>query len=295
VDRVTISAPASSANLGPGYDCLAVALPLRTELVVERSVGGLTVQVAGEGAEELVCDGGNLVVRAFEAAFGQPAEGLSFALHNHIPLRAGAGSSSAAIVAGCAAGLALRLGRAPAPDDVLPYAVALEGHPDNVAAAILGGFTVAADGQPPVAHRIEPPAGLSFVLVTPGARLSTADARALLPGDVPLPDAVHNIQHSALLVCALRDGRLDLLSNALDDRLHERHRARLVPLLVELRGRAAGLGCYGVTLSGAGPSVLMWTPTERCRAVAEAVAGIAPDSSVMALAPDARGLVCQLE
>ena len=201
-----VTAPASSANLGPGYDCLGVALPLRNDVVVERSSGPLEVVLLGEGADELPADATNLVMQSFRRSSGLTGDGLRFTLTNRVPLRSGTGSSSAAIVAGLAAGLAFT----DHPVDVetlLPLAIEIEGHPDNVAAAILGGFTIALGGEPPLARRIAPPAGLGFVLVVPTDTLCTQESRKALRTEIPRADAVYSLQRSALLVDLLATGR----------------------------------------------------------------------------------------
>jgi homoserine kinase len=284
VDRVRLSAPASSANLGPGYDCLAVALPLRTRLEVARHDGPLVVEVAGEGAGELPADASNLVVRAFANLWDGPLDGLSFTIDNGMPLAAGAGSSAAAILLGMAAAQSLRDGGLNA-GELLASAADLEGHADNVAAALLGGFTVAA-GR--IARRIEPPAGLALLLVIPPSRVETRDARAVLTDWVIRPDAVHALQHTALLVHALDTADLDVLPTALDDRLHERARAPLAPLLGRLR--AEELPALGVTLSGAGPSVLVWARNAERDGLADAVRALVPEARVLAVEPEPDGL-----
>jgi homoserine kinase len=284
MDHVRLSAPASSANLGPGYDCLAVALPLRTSLEVERRDGPLAVAVSGEGADELVADASNLVLRAFAASWDGPVRGLMFRIDNAVPLRAGAGSSATAIALGLGAAQALHDGALDPPALVGP-AAALEGHADNVAAALLGGFTLAAGDA---ARRIEPPSGLAFLLVVPPDGVDTTAARAVLPDPVARADAVHALQHSALLVHALHTGDLDALPAALDDRLHEAARAPLAPLLRRLR--AATLPALGVTLSGAGPSVLVWARADERQGLADAVRELAPGARVLALEPEPEGL-----
>jgi homoserine kinase len=250
-----VSAPASSANLGPGFDALAVALELRNvaELAPARD-GGVRVVCEGEGAGELPRDRENLFVRAFERA-GASAAGVEVRLRSRIPLARGLGSSAATIVAGLLAG---RAWARAADEDLLEPACELEGHADNVAAALAGGLTIAwrRDGGAGSLRLPDPP--VDFVLAVPEERLSTARARAALPSAVPHGDAVHTSARSALLVGALAEGRLDLLPEALEDRLHEPYRAPLVPLLGEVRARLRWLSAYGATLSGAGPSVLVW-------------------------------------
>jgi homoserine kinase len=251
---IRVSAPASSANLGPGFDCLAVALDLWNDVEIRRAGGDSPVLVVeGEGAEEDVPFEEHLFVRAFRHGGGDPA-GLEFRLRNRVPFARGLGSSAATIAAGLVAAEAWNGG---GERDLLGLAVELEGHPDNVAAALNGGLTLAwTAGGGPRAIGFGPP-DVSFVVVIPDERLSTAKAREALPDSVPHADAVHTAARAALLVAALAGGHDDLLSEALDDRLHEPYRAPLVPLLGAVRERLPE-EAYGATLSGAGPSVLVW-------------------------------------
>ena len=199
----------------------------------------------------------NLVVRAFESL--HPADGLAFRIRSEIPLARGLGSSAAAIVAGLAAAdhlYELALGR----EEVLARAAELEGHPDNVAAAIYGGFVVCGqDGGRPVAARFDPPGGLEAVAVVPGEEVSTEEARRALPGDVPLEDAVANVAAASLLVLGLQQADLNLVARGLRDRLHQPHRSALYPRSMEVVEAAREMGALGATISGAGPTVLVWT------------------------------------
>ena len=296
MERVTVSVPASSANLGPGYDCLGVALPLRNVVEVERRPGPLAVTIDGEGARTLPRDASNLVVRSFAEVWDGPLDGLAFHMRNAAPLASGTGSSSAAIVAGLAAALALA-GRPHGSDELLALAAPLEGHPDNVAAAIAGGFTVALDGAPPLVRRIEPPDGLAFVLVVPGHSLGTAESRTSLRAEVPRADAVYSLQRTALLVHALTTGDLASLPRALEDRLHQPDRARLTPLFCRMQERTGDLGAFGCTLSGAGPSTLLWVRSGDAEAIARQVARELAEeprgagASVSALAPEPAGVI----
>jgi homoserine kinase len=290
VERITVSVPASSANLGPGYDCLAVALPLRNVVEVERRPGPLTVEVAGEGAGTLPCDSSNLVVRSFAEVWDGPLDGLAFRMRNEVPLESGTGSSSAAIVAGLTAGLALGC-RPYGTDDLMALAAPLEGHPDNVAAAIAGGFTVALDGVAPLVRRIEPPAGLAFVLIVPADALGTPESRKSLRPDVPRADAVYSLQRTALLVHALASGELGVLPRALEDRLHQPDRAVLTPLFCRLQEQLPTLQAFGCTLSGAGPSTLLWVRADAAGAIATRIRELAPGARVLPLAPERRGVL----
>ena len=194
----------------------------------------------------------NLCVRGFTAL--RAADGARFTIRSDIPLSGGLGTSAAAYVAGLAAADALNGGGA----DLLSHAARLEGHPDNVAAALLGGFVVCTGAR---AERLRPPAGLSAVLVVPERAVRTAKARAALPAQVPMSEAVFNVGHASLLVLGLARGDLELVARGLDDRLHQPRRAPLYPRSMDLvRGR--GLGALGATISGAGPTVLVWVRSE---------------------------------
>jgi homoserine kinase len=255
--RRVVRVPASSANLGPGFDSLAVALGLSMELEVEET-GSFGV----ETDLPIARDRRNLVVRGF-ARLADPAR-FTFRISSQIPLSGGLGTSAAAYLGGLLA--ADHLFELDA--DVLALGTELEGHPDNVAAALLGGFVVCADGQ---ATRLDPPAGLESVLVVPHEAVRTKLARAALPAQVPLQDAVFNTAHAALLVLGLARGDLDLLSRGLQDRLHQPHRAHLYPRSLALARRAPEIGALGATISGAGPSVLVWTHFEQTAAVVTAL------------------------
>jgi homoserine kinase len=241
---VRVRVPASSANLGPGFDVLAAALGLHMELEVEE-----TGRFAVRTDLAIARDRRNLAVRGFAAL--RPPDRYRFTIRSQIPLSGGLGTSAAAYVAGLAAADALNGGGG----DVLAEAARLEGHPGNVAAALLGGFVIC-DGTR--AERLEPPAALSAVLVVPREALRTAKARAALPPEVPMGDAVFNVGRAGLLVLGLARGDLDLVARGLEDRLHQPRRASLYPRSMELVERARSLGALGATISGAGPTVLVW-------------------------------------
>jgi homoserine kinase len=251
---VTVRVPASSANLGPGFDVLAAALGVWMELEVTET-GRFEVRTDLAIAR----DARNLAVRGFAAL--RPPEGVRFVIRSDIPLSGGFGTSAAAYVAGLAAADALNGGGA----DLLAEAARLEGHPDNVAAALMGGFVVCAGAS---AARLDPPPGLEAVLVVPSRAVRTAKARAALPPEVPMSEAVFNIGRASLLVLGLARGDLDLVARGLEDRLHQPRRASLYPRSMELVERAPDIGALGATISGAGPSVLVWTRSENAAAVA---------------------------
>ena len=247
--RRVVRVPASSANLGPGFDAFAAALSLHMELEVEET-GGFAV----ETELQIATDRRNLAVRGF-AALHAP-DRFTFRIRSDIPLSGGLGTSAAAYVAGLMA--ADHLFELDA--DVLALATELEGHPDNVAAALLGGFVVCADGR---ATRLDIPAGLEAVLVVPHEPVRTKEARAALPAAVPMADAVYNVGHASLLTLGLAKGDWDLVARGLGDRLHQPHRAHLYPRSASLVERARDLGALGATMSGAGPTVLVWCHLEQ--------------------------------
>ncbi len=288
---VTVTVPGSSANLGPGFDCLGVALPLNLRVVVREQRGPLAVRVAGVGCDQVPQDATNLVVQTLCTAGARPASNLDVHIESTLPLGGGCGASAAAIVAGLAAARALA-GDDVEPEALLAPAAAIDGHPDNVAASVLGGFTLAMGG-PTLARRIEPPPGLAFVLVVPPERVATREARGVLPDQVERPDAVFNLQRVALLVDVLHAGRLEDLRSALADRLHEHERLLLAPSFARLRERADELGALGITLSGAGPSALVWCHGRDAAAVAERVRQVVPDGEVHALTPAVHGVTVE--
>lgn len=263
---VRVRVPATSANLGPGFDCLALALALYDEVHVQVRPpgpgGDVDVVVAGEGAGTLATDDRHLVARAVHVALdalGEPRPRLSLSCTNAIPQGRGLGSSAAAVVAGLLAGRSLAVDGGRRLDDhaVRSLAAGMEGHPDNVAAALAGGLTVSwSDASQTHAVRLEPHRGISVTVLVPRTSLATETARGLLPATVPHEDAAHSAGRAALLVVALTE-RPDLLHQATEDRLHQRYRADAMPetdaLVHELRreGRAA-------VVSGAGPSVLVF-------------------------------------
>jgi homoserine kinase len=248
-----VRVPASSANLGPGYDVLAAALSVHLELEVEET-GSFSVEAEGL---DVPLDRSNLCVRAFE--WLRPADEICFRIRSDIPLAAGLGSSAAAIVAGLMAAdhlyeLALESA------DLLSHSAEIEGHPDNVAAALYGGFVVCSSTDGAVtATRLDPPEGVEAVVVIPSDQVPTEQAREAIPEQVPLPDAVLNVAAASELVLGIERSDLGLIGRGLADRLHQPHRAHLYPRSMEIVNAAAiELGAIGATISGAGPTVLVW-------------------------------------
>jgi len=262
-----VKVPASSANLGPGYDVLAAALSPSLELEVEET-GEFFVHTDVPGVP---ADRTNLCVRAFEAL--HPAEGIAFHVRSDIPPGAGLGSSAAAIVAGlCAADHMYELD---AP--LFELAHQLEGHPDNVAAALHGGFVICAADDP---ARFDPPPGLEAVLAIPPDPVPTHEARELMPVEVPLPDAVGNLAAAALLVLGLAKDDFSLIGRGLSDGLHQPRRRHLYPRSMELVEASPRLGAVGATISGAGPAVLFWCHWQQTGSVMERLRSEAADCEV---------------
>jgi homoserine kinase len=255
--RRVVRVPASSANLGPGFDAFAAALSLHMELEVEE-----TGRFAVETDLPIATDRRNLAVRGFERL--HPPDRFTFRITSDIPLSGGLGTSAAAYVAGLVA--ADHLFELDA--DVLALATELEGHPDNVAAALQGGFVICADGQ---ATRFDLPAGLEAVLVVPHTPVRTREARAALPAQVPMADAIHNVGHASLLTLGLVKGDWDLVARGLSDRLHQPYRAHLYPRSAQLVESARDIGALGATVSGAGPTVLVWCHLEQTPGVVAAL------------------------
>ncbi|MEA2412930.1 MAG: homoserine kinase [Thermoleophilaceae bacterium] len=266
--RRVVRVPASSANLGPGYDAMAAALGFYLELEVEET-GAFAVECDLPGVP---LDRSNLCVRAFEAL--HPAGDVTFRIRSEIPVSSGLGSSAAAIVSGLVA--ADHMYELDAP--LFDLAATLEGHPDNVGAALYGGFVICADDGQPV--RFDPVPGLEGVLAIPPDPVATADARAAMPDAVPLVDAVHNTAHAALLVLGLARGDLDLVARGLSDRLHQPRRASLYPRSMELLAQARELGAVGASISGAGPTVLFWCDWQQTGALFERLRAEARDCDV---------------
>ena len=274
--RMHVVAPASTANLGPAFDSAAAALDLWNEVVVEEAPGTLVVEIEGEGADELPRDASHLSLRAF--ALFAPVEGYCFSFVNRIPLERGLGSSAAAIALGVVAGSTVA-GASPTSDELLTRAVELEGHSDNLAAALFGGVCISwrADGRVHAA-RIAGDLPLASILAVPASRTNTTQSRNGLPATVPHSDAAVNAGYAAMLGAAIASGDADLLRAALHDRLHQHYRLDAAPLLRALQTSAPD-GALGVTLSGSGPSVVVWAAHERADGVVADLQNSLPDDT----------------
>lgn len=261
-DWVTVVVPATSANLGPGFDTLGLALDWCEEVSCRLVRSGLRVHVEGPGGDRVPADATNLAVRGAEAVLemlGRRDLGLDVRLRVRLPVGRGLGSSAAAVVGGAVAANAL-LGEPLSGTTLLELASGIEGHPDNVAPALLGGFCVAAPAtgtDPGIwALRLPPPPGLSAVAAIPDRLLPTSEARNVLPATVAFRDAVSNVQRTALWVAAVASGHLEAIGDATADWLHQPYRQRLLPGLATCLDAARGAGALGCFLSGAGPTVL---------------------------------------
>ncbi len=298
---VAVSVPATSANVGPGYDCLGLALELRdvyTAEVVDRP--GVHVEVFGQGAGVVSLDESNLVagslLRGLSLLGEAPPQGLRLRCRNQVPHARGLGSSSAAIVGGLALARELAGGAQSGltDADLLAEAVVIEGHPDNVAAAVLGGFALGwVEGGIGYGVRLEPAATVAAVIAVPVMELSTAAARAALPELVPMADAVANISRTALL-CQALTRQPELLLPATADRLHQQPRSSVYPATHELLLRLRAIGLAAV-VSGAGPTVLVLTEADLAGAdLAEVTAAVAdqagPEWTVRSLTFAAEGV-----
>ncbi len=258
---VVVRAPATTANLGPGYDCLGMALDLWNSLTVttETAEGAPSVRVRGEGEGELSADTENLTYRAMAFLYGEAdAEmpPLDLRCHNVIPLSRGLGSSAAAISAGLVAANAL-LDNPFTANDLMEMAATIEGHPDNVAAAVYGGLRlVVTDEDQLYTAPIAIPDDLRAVLFIPERRIATVDARRVLPAEISVADAVYNMSRAALLVAGMQSNRPEYFSIATQDRLHQPYRQSIFPPMKVIFAAAHNAGALGVFLSGSGSTIL---------------------------------------
>ncbi len=293
--RVAVRVPATSANLGPGFDTLGLALSVYDELTVEAlAPGRLEIEVSGEGTADVPRDASHLVVRAIAHAYasvGREMPGLRLVAHNVIPHGRGMGSSGAAVVAGILAAKGLLEGEVAFSDvDLLRLATEMEGHPDNVAPGLFGGLTIAwMDAEGPQHKQLIVHRGVSPLVLVPSFTMSTAVARSLQPLQVPREDAVFNVSRSALLIAAMTQSP-ELLMAATEDKLHQNYRAQAMPETDRLV-RALRAEGYAAVVSGAGPSVLVLADGPGQRVAAADLAGSLVDTpwEALMLAVDVKG------
>lgn len=291
--KVTAKIPATSANLGPGFDTLGMALSLYDEYSAETVGSKLEIEIIGEGQKDAPRDENNLVFRAIKVVFdslGKKVPALKLVCHNNIPHGRGMGSSGAAVAGGVmiAAGL-LEGEKHFSEQELLEFATELEGHPDNVAPALFGGLTVAwMDEGGPHHKKLTTHRGLSPLVLVPSNQMSTSLARSLQPQSVPHTDAVFNVSRSALLVAALTQSP-ELLMAATEDRLHQNYRASAMPQTSELIAALRSKG-HPAVVSGAGPSVLVLEddPQKRLSAISHVEKNF-PGWDAMPLAVDVKG------
>ena len=258
---LTVRAPATTANLGPGFDCLGMALNLHNYISMDFRSEGLKIEVEGEGEAFIPQEEKNIVYQAALQVFeeiGEKPKGLYVKLKNNIPVARGLGSSAAAIVGGLVAANLLT-GNKLTKDHLLKMAVSVEGHPDNVAPALYGGIVLAVEGRELVYHRFSPPSDLKVVVAVPDFTLSTQKARSVLPSHVPFKDAVFNVSHMGLLIAAFSTGNLGLLPQGMQDQLHQKYRNELIPGMEKVFEAAKTAGALAVVLSGAGPTLIAFT------------------------------------
>ena len=296
--KVNVRIPATSANLGPGFDTLGIALNYYDEYEAETTDSGLQIIIEGEGVGDIPTDETNLVFKALSLVFermGEKVPGLKLTTRNHIPHGRGMGSSGAAVAGGImlAAGL---LGKQHVftEQQLLDFATVLEGHPDNVAPALFGGMTIAwTDSEGPHHKQLRVHRGVSPIVMVPPNQMSTKLARSLQPESVPHEDAVFNLSRSALLVAALISSP-ELMLPATEDRLHQDYRASAMPETQELIVKLRELG-HPAVVSGAGPSVLILEPNPEKRLEVQAFAEKNyPHWQVLMLAVDSKGATVEV-
>ncbi len=300
--RVVVDVPATTSNLGPGFDCLGLAVDMWNRFEFELGGREVLIKTAGASAPDLPTGRENLIYQAFQNAVdnGQGSDvGMKVTVYNHVPISSGLGSSATAIVAGTLAANALR-DVSLSESELITLASRMEGHPDNVAPAILGGLVVAV--MPPegdvVALSVPAPRDLRVVLAVPSLQLNTGSSRAVLPTSVPWNDAVFNVSRAALWVAAAVRGDFAALEMATQDALHQPYRKSLIPGIDELFAAARSAGAFGVALSGAGPSVVAFCDNEHAVAVEQEMrqaASLADMAArVMTTSPSYQGAVSNI-
>ncbi len=259
---IKLRVPATSANLGPGFDCMGLALNIWNEISFEPAEK-LSYHVSGEGAEKLNKGTRNLLTKAFALAYEvckKPLQGVKISAHNGIPMSSGLGSSAAAIVAGLS-GANEMLGKPLDKNKLLTLATEIEGHPDNVAPALLGGLVVSITSNGEIIQRKYEIPDWTIVIVKPDVEWLTKTARAVLPKSISRADAVYNIGRAALVVEALRNNDLDLLQKVMEDRIHQPYRLKHISGGIEAYKAAKQFGA--AALSGAGPAIIAFVEPDK--------------------------------
>lgn len=298
--NIAVQVSGTTSNLGPGFDCLGVALTLYNQFsFAPAEEFRCTIESTWSAEDTAQVSNGpdNLAYRAFGLLFdhlGKTTPPVELTIKMGVPLGRGFGSSATAIVGGLAAANAW-LGKPLSVHEWLSLAVALEGHPDNVVPAALGGCQLALMGNDglltcPLSWHPE----IALLVAVPSFTLSTTKARAVLPDSVPRSDAIYNLAHTALLAQGLASGRGDWLCEAMQDRLHQPYRWSLIPEAQSVRTAALAAGAWGVVISGAGPALLALAPTQERSRVAEAIAEVWPGAKVLHPQIDPQGCRCDV-
>ncbi|MCI0551083.1 MAG: homoserine kinase [Anaerolineae bacterium] len=284
---IKIRVPATSANLGPGFDSLGLALDIWNEVKFEEA-DEMTYQVTGEGAEKLNQKPKNLLTNSFKRVYeicDKPMRGVNIQAYNNIPHSSGLGSSAAAIVAGIYGANEL-LTKPLDTNALVKLAAEIEGHPDNVAPALLGGLVVSTITESEVITRRYEIPELTILVVKPEVQWQTHTARSVLPNTVSRADAIFNIGRTALVIDALRNGDLDLLQKVMDDRIHQSYRLKHIPAGVAVYETAKQFGA--AALSGAGPSIICFVSAENAEKAKEKLIDVFTKQGI-----PSRGLITQ--
>ncbi len=299
MNKVVVKAPATTANLGPGFDTLGLALNMYNTVELEETCSGLAIECSGEGSDALPKDESNIIYKAIDQVFrqvGYSPRGLHIKLHNEIPLARGLGSSAAAIVGGVVAANKIsgsKLGER----EVLQICAGIEGHPDNVVPALVGGFvvtTITSVGHVEYIKAVPSPI-IRAVAVVPSFELKTKDARKVLPSHFDFNDVVYNVSHAAFFVGAFITGNLSSLRFAMEDRLHQPYRESLIPGMRKVFDAAMRAGAQSVAISGSGPTLIAFVNSrdeEIGQAMKKAWEEEGIESRVLLLKPDLDGCKC---
>jgi len=283
---VVLRVPATTANLGPGFDTLGMALNMYNYIAMVETGNDLVIEVEGDGVDRVPRNSANLAYRAAAKVFQEinyKPKGLKIKIENSIPLARGLGSSASVIVGGMVAANHIT-GSKLSYDQILHLATCMEGHPDNVAPALLGGIVMSAQFDKETVYRkIQPPVNLTTVVAIPDYELSTRKARNALPTQVPIGDAVYNMSRTSLLVWAFMNSDMELMGKAMEDKLHQPYRMPLIPGMDKVVRTAKDMGAYSIALSGAGPTVIAFCTANNAETVGNAMKDTFKEAGVKCL------------